>query len=166
MHEGPGERDLQLLAARISLAPPVRKIAHPQAIHEFVDPPLEGLTDEPMQSTVIQDMLTPGQPWIEAAHIGQNTESALRLEPFGPAIKAINRRMPHIRLQEPRYNPKCGGLAGSVVADQAQNLTVLGFERQVVDGMNISEGFMKIFDFDHAGLLYPATTYLNSTPAY
>ena len=149
VHHGPGQRHLELLAARIALGRPVGELGHAETANQFLGAGLEFGPLHPMEVAVIAKVLARRKPAIKAADVRQDAEPALCFDPVGHRIEAVHRGMTLVGVHQTADDAEGRGLAGAVGAYQPGDLAIRRGQAQTGDRLYLAEGFMKVADFDH-----------------
>lgn len=149
MHQGAAQRDLQFLAARKTLGQAIGEFRHAETLDQIVDVGFQFRAAGAVQLPEIAYVFARRQPRIEAAHIGQHAQLALRRHTVVRHIDAIDPRDACVRHQQPVDDAERRGLARTVGSDQAGDLSIRRGEAQSVQGQDFIEVLGEGFDLNH-----------------
>ncbi len=106
MDEGPGNCHLQLLAGGKTFGPPIGNGFHIEQIDQPVHLPFERLPIQVVQMSVVTDVLTCRQPWIQTLRIREHADVRLNVDGRGRHVEAIDTRRSAVGFEERVKHPQ------------------------------------------------------------
>jgi hypothetical protein len=127
---------------------------HTEEIEEVIDALLQSATIKPTEAAEESEHFTWCEAMIEAHITGKKTDFPANLLCFFVDVKAADIRCSRAWLQDRRDHSQGCRFPGSIRAEQAEDFTVIGGKRDMVDGDDPSTFFIlidfgQVPDFDH-----------------
>ncbi len=134
-----GQRDPRLLAGRQQPGLHIREAFEIEVMQHLVDARLQSLdaVDQPEDPQVLPHRQVARQRRVDGGEIG----AAQRLAAAGPEVHSLDADGPGVGLEHPQDHAEGGGLARTVRADQAHDLSWTHLERDAIDGHGPAIGF-------------------------
>ena len=102
-------------------------------------------------------VLPGGQEVVQRRVLGQHAGEAAYLVPVGEGVQAGDADLAAVGGEQPVDHPEQGGLARTVVAEEADDLALLDIQRERVDGDQVTETAGDRLQFDRGHLRIPGS---------